>query len=330
MQSLKQFFSYMNDIDFPYVVLRNFENLPHSVELGEHSDLDLLVYDFDHWKEIFPDAKPEFPYPRVRFKMPIGDNYIYIDVRHLGDGYYPEDLEKSILDTKEWNERGFFTPNPLHFRIGLAYHVVHHKGANNYQRHLGDASVDDLYQALKNSNIGWSEPKDPSVGKFNPYWKGATSVVTIQDGKVAKRQVNFSKYNLLENEARVLGKISSVHFPKVISKEKDQIILEDCGQPLTEKNLPENWKHQLVEIVEELKAQGVQHRDIKPDNLMVLNGIIKLIDFGWSRFVSDDQDEPPTCLGYPYKPSWGFDDSFSMRKVIKELEFKKEGVLCGY
>ena len=43
MRSLEQFFSYMNDIDFPYVVVRNFEKLPDNVEVGEHSDLDLLV-----------------------------------------------------------------------------------------------------------------------------------------------------------------------------------------------------------------------------------------------------------------------------------------------
>ena len=71
MQSLKQFFSYMNEVSFPYVVLRNFDNLPYDYVLGEHSDLDLLVYDLDHWKELFPKAKPEFPFPRVRMQLPV-------------------------------------------------------------------------------------------------------------------------------------------------------------------------------------------------------------------------------------------------------------------
>ncbi len=79
MRDLKQFFSYMNDVSFDYVVLRNFENLPDSVEFGDHSDLDLLVYDFNHWREIFPEAKAEFPLPRVRFKVTIGDTYIFVD-----------------------------------------------------------------------------------------------------------------------------------------------------------------------------------------------------------------------------------------------------------
>jgi len=54
MQSLTQFFQYMHDVDFPYVVLRNFENLPDSVQSGEHGDLDLLVYDLKH--KIIPNG----------------------------------------------------------------------------------------------------------------------------------------------------------------------------------------------------------------------------------------------------------------------------------
>lgn len=129
MQSLRQFFNYLNDIDFSYVVLRNWENLPDSVEYGDHSDLDLLVYDFNHWREVFPNAKAEFPLPRVRFKVQIKDTFIYVDVRSVGDGYYPADFQQAILETREFNKNGFWTPNPIHHRLGLAYHCVHHRGA---------------------------------------------------------------------------------------------------------------------------------------------------------------------------------------------------------
>jgi hypothetical protein len=327
MKSLSQFFSYLNDISFQYVVLRNWENLPESVELGDHSDLDLLVYDYQHFLEIFPEAKAEFPFPRVRHKMPIGDTFIFMDVRHIGDGYYPADFEQAILDTREWNPKGFYTPNPVHFRVALVYHVVHHKNANTYPTHLGTMTVKDGLEALKESNIGWVSPTDKSVGTFNPYWKGATSVVSKLDGKVIKKQTGFMAYGLIENERRILKQLNNIHFPKVYDVD-GELAVEDCGDLLTIDNLPKDWKSQLVQIVFELKESGIQHRDIKPDNLMVKDGIIKLIDFGWSRLETDAPDNPPSCLGYPYKPSDRYDDNYSMRKIIKEFEFQLEEKEC--
>lgn len=330
MQSLGRFFSYMNDINFQYVVLRNWENLPDSVELGDHSDLDLLVYDIDHWKEIFPEAHAEFPYPRVRFKMAIGDNYIFMDIRHLGDGYYPADFEKAILDTREWNPKGFFTPNPIHHRVALAYHAVHHKNgvSSEYKKHLGEVTVKELLEVLKETDIGWVQPTDKSVGNFNAYWKGATAVVSKGEGSVTKKQTGFMAYGLIENEKRILKELSSCHFPKVLEGKDDELVIEDCGELLTVDNLPQDWKAQLVQIVMELRAHGVTHRDVRPDNLMVKDGVIKLIDFGWA-ILDGESDNPPSCLGYPYRLSDGYDDGFSMKKIIKEIEFKLEEKLEG-
>lgn len=328
MQSIKQFFSYMNDISFPYVVLRNWERLPYDVNLGEHSDLDLLVYDFDHWKEIFPQAQPEFKYPRVRFKVPIDDSYIYVDVRHIGDDYYPTDFERAVLDTREWNERGFYTPNAIHHRIALAYHIVHHKAmiSDNYKKYIGAATITELLEALKQSNVGWVRPKDLSVGAFNGYWKGATSVVRKDDGKIIKKQVSYNDYNLIRNEYEILAKVSSKHFPEVYSYDDSikEIVMEDCGIALLD-NLPDNWRIQLIEILNDLRINGVAHRDIKIDNFTIKNGLIKLIDFGWAKFVEEvEEKQPPSCLGFPNKPSWGFDDSYSMNAVIKQIEFHLE------
>lgn len=324
MESILQFFSFMNDVDFPYVVLRNFEGLPQSVTIGGHADLDLLVYDIEHWKEIFPQAVQVHPSPRVQFMIPIGDTNVYVDVRHVGDDYYPEEFERAILDSREWNAKGFWTPNPIHFRIALAYHVVHHKNKNTYQRWLGDATVESLLDSLKKSAIGWVDPKDPTVGRFNKYWKGCTSVVEKEGNAIKKRQVSYGKYNLSDNEARILSKARSAHFPKVLSYKDGVIEMEDCGDMLSVDNLPQDWKAQLVQILLTLRAEGIEHRDIRPDNLLVKDGVIKLIDFGWARLKEDMPDDPPSCLGYPYKPTYGFDDNYSMKMVIKQLEYQLE------
>ena len=328
MQDIKQFLNYMNDIGFLYVVLRNWDNLPHQVELGEHSDLDLLVYDLEHWIEIFPQAERVYPAPRVQFKVPIKDSFIQVDVRYIGDRYYPKAFQETILEAREWNPNGFFTPNAPMFRLALAYHVVHHKNqmSPEYSKWIGNVSVEELLEALKQSSVGWVSPKDPTVGKFNQYFKGATSVVEKKDGKITKKQTSYADYDLMATEAKLLNKVKSRHFPKLLTYDTAQnlIEVEDCGEDLAIYNLPKDWKKQLIEIIEDLRTWKIEHRDIRPDNLMVKDGVIKLIDFGWARFKDDPPDNPPECLGRPYKASWGWDDNFSMRKVIKEFEYQQE------
>lgn len=324
MKDLRTFFSYMNDVNFPYVVLRNWDNLPDSVKLGEHSDLDLLVYDLEHWREIFPEAKRVYSTPRVQFKIPVNNSFIQTDIRYVGDGYYPERLEKLLLETRERHAKGFYVPNVVMTRLALAYHVVHHKNRNTYKGWLGDVSVEELLKALKESDIGWVPPSDPSVGRFNQYMKGATATVEKEDGKIVKTQVGYKDYDLIGNEARILAKCKSKHFPKIYKAGESEIRIEDCGEELTLDNLPDNWKQQLIQIIKDLRSYGAEHRDIRPDNLMVKNGIIKLIDFGWARLKDDPPDNPPACLGYPYRASWGPDDNFAMTKVIREFQFKKE------
>lgn len=348
MRSLKQFFEFLNDVDFPYVVLRNFDNLPYSIELGHHSDLDLLVYDLKHFLEIIQEAVPEYPLPRVRYKIPIEDSFIYADVRHVGDGYYPTHFEENVLATREyWPEKHIWTPNYIHHQIALAYHAVHHKGAiaPEYRRFLGDGTVKELLEALKQSPIGWVEPKDPTVGQFNRYWKGATSAVEKRDGFVVKRQLGFMDYALARNEFEILSTLDDPAFPKAINYNEPlrELEIEDCGEPLSVDNLPEDWKAQLEQILVKLHDAKIMHRDIRPDNLMVKDVKIRLIDFGWAvneahpvilceaseekpilRGLQKIYQEPPSVLGFPYKPSDGFSDVFSMRAVMRHFEYLLE------
>jgi hypothetical protein len=330
----------MNDVDFKYVVLRNWENLPHNVETGIHSDLDLLVYDLDHFLEIFPMLEPAYPLPRVRYKLTFDDGqFIYLDARHLGDSYYPDEFEENILKTREWNKAGFWTPNPLHHRIALAYHVVHHKNANTYPKYLcktekdnelAPMSVGELLEALKgNKELAWVEPDDPSVGRFNSYQVGGTSVVSDGGDFIEKKQVRYKKYSLIDNEERILGKLHSIHFPKVLSRDGDTLRIEHCGEPIKPDNLPKDWKLQLELILHLLEKSGIVHRDIRMDNLMVSKGIIKLVDFGWARLAEEADGKHPDLLGYPNKCPMGFNDRYSMNRVIKQIEEEMDDAHIG-
>ena len=319
MKSIKQFFAYMNDISFKYVVLRNWDNLPDSIELGEHSDLDLLVYDIGHWMEVFPSAERVYEHPRVQFKVPIGDSYIQVDVRYIGDRYYPSKFENEVLNTRVLNENGFYTPDQIRFRTALVYHAVHHKNKNSYKEYIGDSTVSEMLEALKESGIGYVEPLDPSVGRYNQYFIGATSIVEKNDGKVTKRQTEYDDFSLIDNEATILGMFDSENFPKVIEKNGNSIGIEYCGSNISAANLPNDWKRQIAKIVVELRNNKVSHNDIKLDNLLVKDGIIKLIDFGWASMQGDDISHYPSCLGIPNRSPKGPDDNYAMNKVVKQL-----------
>lgn len=325
-KNLGQFFEYLNNTSFVYVVLRNWDNLPYDVVCGEHSDLDILVYDFDHFKEIMGDkisVVHELPRVQHRINFENGE-YVLCDVRHVGDNYYPIDFEEEILNSREWNDRGFYTPSPMMFRIALAYHAVHHKNRNKYENKLGKVPVSTLLEALKQSRIGWVLPDDPTVGDHNAYYKGGTSLISTGNGKVRKEQIRFSKHDLIANEAKFLKMLDSPHFPKLLEVTEKFLDIEDCGESLTVNNLPINWKDQLIEIVTILDQKGIVHRDIRLDNLMVKNGTIMLIDFGWATFKDSPPDNPPDLLGHPNKHPEGFNDVYSMKKIIRCLDAELE------
>lgn len=190
----------------------------------------------------------------------------------------------------------------------------------DYRQYFGDVKIPELLASLKKSDMGYTDCTDPTVGRYNAYYRGATSIVEKRDGGYVKKQEGYMEYDLIENEYRLLKNLESNHFPEVW-REGDDIVIEDCGDRLTIANLPDDWKFQLVHILSDLKTNKVIHRDIKPNNLMVKSDTIMLIDFGWAKLESE-KDNPPSCLGMPYRPSWGWDDRFSMKKVIKEIEYK--------
>ena len=55
-----------------------------------------------------------------------------------------------------------------------------------------------------------------------------------------------------------------------------------CGVPLNNDNIPDNWKDQIIEIIDLLKKFNVSNNDMWKNNFLVSNNIIYLIDFGWA------------------------------------------------
>ena len=56
---------------------------------------------------------------------------------------------------------------------------------------------------------------------------------------------------------------------------------------------------QLLEAFQVLNKYNIMHRDIKPDNILMHNGNIKMADFGFCKPLENANDLVQTMLGSP-------------------------------
>ena len=56
---------------------------------------------------------------------------------------------------------------------------------------------------------------------------------------------------------------------------------------------------QLVEAFRVLNEYNIMHRDVKPDNILFHNGVVKLGDFGFCKSLANNNDMTSTMLGSP-------------------------------
>lgn len=123
--SLEEFFSILNQ-SIKYVVLRNFEELPHSFKTGFEGDIDILVEDKNEI-ELISNANKISPqnFGR-RFSLLVNGKKIHFDFRYIGDGYFDEKWEKEIISKRIFSN-GIFVPDENNHFYSLLYHCLIHK-----------------------------------------------------------------------------------------------------------------------------------------------------------------------------------------------------------
>lgn len=167
-----------------YVILRNYEDMPQTVTLGAHSDVDILCDNPYNTRLVICGTKVFKDKSRVRTETIVSNEKLFFDIRYVGDNYYDATWEKSILDTRVMFNNSFYVPNKTNMFYSLLYHAVIQKNlvADDYKVKLtqygsecGHALKDIekttliniLSQFLTETGYRIEEPKDISVGYYS-------------------------------------------------------------------------------------------------------------------------------------------------------------------
>ena len=245
-------FEQLNDANILYVVLRNWESLPHSVAVGPHSDLDLLVHPAHVAKldELWAAQRTHTEPYRVQRKVPVlgpsgEQSYLLTDIRTTGDGYMPEAFSHALLARRVPEQMFFVLPPREHF-LSLLYHAAVHKGvmSADYARKLTalarEAGIDfppgrinDLghhLALLREHGVEPSVPDDHSVLPRLPFaWPAETAissrVLDIHEGRAYHSRVHVldgvvhkqTSFDLAAREYTLLSRLGGPLFPRALA-----------------------------------------------------------------------------------------------------------------
>ena len=129
-------------------------------------------------------------------------------------------------------------------------------------------------------------------------------------------------HNVYKNEKKWLKRLQDTDIiPRLLAYQDTSriIVTAYAGTPVTAATLPHDWEKQRDHILQVLRKHNCRHNDIKPTEILVMNGKLRLCDFGWaSRLDCPCPAAWPTCLGDRFKAAsgTGFDDEVSFNKSV--------------
>jgi len=126
------------------------------------------------------------------------------------------------------------------------------------------------------------------------------------------------------NELNWLTKLSESDIaPSVISYDENLLTIEMTyvGEQISKTNIPIDWEMQCDNIITILHKHKCSHNDIKPDDILVHNNKLYLVDFGWATELgSVIPSNWPKSIGGEFKYSINkFDDKYSLTTSINHI-----------
>lgn len=123
-------------------------------------------------------------------------------------------------------------------------------------------------------------------GKLN----NITSEIEIKDDVVIKTIIypNYQQ-ELVDREVYWLTNLKDTGFVPKLLKVKDlSLYLEYIGPTISKSNIPKDAEKQVLNILLTLNEYNCLYNDWKPENLLVRNNKLYLIDFGWCPKIQQD------------------------------------------
>src|SRR3954453_20169758 len=119
------------------------------------------------------------------------------------------------------------------------------------------------------------------AGGMGEVWKARD---TRLDRVVAIKFARSQFSDRFEREARVIAQLNHSHICTLHDVGPDYLVMEFVdGEPI-KGPLPLSkallYAQQICEALEAAHRNGITHRDLKPDNILLTNSGVKLLDFG--------------------------------------------------
>jgi len=163
-----------------------------------------------------------------------------------------------------------------------------------------------------------------SIQQGQPFIQCKYSDIAIDRdaGIVVKRVTEWLEYGVFEREVYWLKQLADVPFvPNLIQfdDETKTIVTAFAGERLTRDNLPADWDMQIRTIILTLRSCDCAHNDIKPSELLVMNGRLSLCDFAWAtQYGAPHPSHWPPALGeeFALKRRSSLNDSFAIMRSV--------------
>ena len=186
---------------------------------------------------------------------------------------------------------------------------------NKYNNNKYNNNIDKDHENLSNSNNFSKILKDDISGK---------TVLSVTK-KVSDHWDN-QFINVYENEKKWLNILKDTNIiatPLSFDDNNKTITTIYSGEKINKYNIPSDWEDQRDYIIKVLNDHNCRHNDIKPDEILIDQGKIKLVDFGWAYELNkENPDIWPKCLGAEFKcnkENLMFDDRCSFDKAILSI-----------